>query len=431
MLTQDATKTGPVFNSQEWQIIGMTSLGHSICHVGELAYPGVILAVMAEFGISQSLAASIAVPCFVLYGVGAIPAGLCTDRRGAREMLTVFFFLVALACATIVAAQSVCGLAVGLTLLGASISIYHPAGLAMLSHGCRARGRAMGLNGVAGSLGVALGPALGIFCSMYFGWRVTYGIIATLALIGGVISVSLPLRTFSVQTAPSASRVQTTGSGHRMGLIFLFVAMLLGGFNYRCLTTALPAYLGSEQSNHRGSDRISLAPLDSTPAASVLSEDVHDDRIVSNQPAKAWGTVFMVLALGGVGQFWGGSLADKFCPAKMYTMLILATVPFAIMMALTGTTFVVLAASLLAVFMFSQQPLENTMIAEATPRHLRSTAYGLKFILSFGVASLGTSVAGLVWEYYGLSHVFLLFAMNALLMAIAAAGYWKYRQTTV
>ena len=54
-------------------------------------------------------------------------------------------------------ARSVVAVTVGLTLLGAGASLYHPVGLALLSHGVRLRGRAMGIHGVAGSVGVALG----------------------------------------------------------------------------------------------------------------------------------------------------------------------------------------------------------------------------------------------------------------------------------
>jgi predicted MFS family arabinose efflux permease len=140
------------------------------------------------------------------------------------------------------------------------------------------------------------------------------------------------------------------------------------------------------------------------------------------------GRVFLILALGGVGQLLGGHLADRHRPARVYSAAILLTIPCALLMAHGGESTVMLAAAVLAVFMFTQQPLENIMIAEATPLQWRSTVYGLKFILAFGLASSGAYLTGWIWKTYGLPQVFDAFAAVALVMFSFAALYaWKSR----
>jgi MFS family permease len=381
------------FTATEWRIIGITSLGHSLCHISELAFAAVLGAVIAEFRLGPDRAAALAVPGFVLYGVGAIPAGLWTDRRGPRVVLTAYFLLLALAALLVCAARTPWQLGASLSLLGAAISLYHPAGLTMVSNGCQRRGRAMGINGVAGSLGVALGPALGLYLASRDQWRATYGVIAVLSLVAGVASLLLHVPPPAESSAPRAT-VLTERRGSLAGALpWLFAAMLLGGVNYRCLTTALPSFLSG---------------------------------LVSPSHRSGGGLVFVILALGGVGQMIGGHLADRFSPARVYALAILLTIPCALVMAHAGLWNVSLAAAVLAVFMFAQQPLENIMIAEATPVQWRSTVYGLKFILTFGLASGGAYLTGWIWKQYGLARVFDAFAAIALVMSGFAALYaWR------
>jgi hypothetical protein len=49
--------------------------------------------------------------------------------------------------------------------------------------------------------------------------------------------------------------------------------------------------------------------------------------------------------------------------------------------------------------------------------------YGLKFILAFGVASIGMYTAGLVWKHAGLTRVFDIYAVGATVMAVFAVWY--------
>jgi MFS transporter, FSR family, fosmidomycin resistance protein len=87
---------------------------------------------------------------------------------------------------------------------------------------------------------------------------------------------------------------------------------------------------------------------------------------------------------------------------------------------------VVAAAAGLAVFLFAQQPVENTMLAQVTSRRRRSTFFGFKFALTFGVGALGTQLVGVIWQETGsLAPVFDVVAGSALLMALLALLFAK------
>ena len=407
--------------STERRVLALTSSGHALCHICELAFPALIPAVMAEFQIDADEATLLGVPAIVLFGLGALPSGLWADRRGTREALTTYFFLVAVAALCVYCSTSRYTLWVSLTLLGAAISIYHPAGLAMLSHGCPNRGRAMGINGVAGSFGVAIGPSLGIYMAAQHSWRLTYAVIAILACLGWMASLLFGIDVVAAEGRPG--KASNSSRNGRLGVLaILFLTMLVGGFNYRTITTALPTFL-----SQRGSDNPVAAGMVSDSSVNTSSTDklAVDDRVSSSRKGTSSGgtIVFLVFALGGIGQLAGGLLADRVRPAVLYTMTIAATIPCALFMARFSGPAGFTAAALLAVFMFAEQPLENTMIADATPSAWRSTVYGLKFILAFGVASFGMYAAGLVWKHVGLARVFDMYAIGATVMAGLAAWY--------
>src|SRR5436305_1478893 len=162
----------------ERSLVFITSLGHAICHMGELIFPAVMMAVMREFGLRPDHAADLALLGYVLLGVGAIPMGAWADAWGPTRVMQLYFLLMAVTAVGVAFSQETWHLVVTLTALGLAASIYHPAALTMISLGVTRRGRAMGINGVAGSVGQALGPWLGKEMADLGHWRAAYLILA-------------------------------------------------------------------------------------------------------------------------------------------------------------------------------------------------------------------------------------------------------------
>ena len=70
-----------------------------------------------------------------------------------------------------------------------------------------------------------------------------------------------------------------------------------------------------------------------------------------------------------------------------------------------------LAAGALFTFChFGTQPLENELIARRVDARARGLAYGLKFVVSFGIGSLATDPAIAGWRQFGFPPVFLALA---------------------
>jgi MFS family permease len=145
--------------------------------------------------------------------------------------------------------------------------------------------------------------------------------------------------------------------------------MMLGGLNYRTLVTALPLYLTGDAS-----------------AAQAL--------------AKGGLYSFLALLAGTLGQYLSGTLAQHRGAMPVYTAAILLMSALAASLALIPQPELGLPiAILLAICLFAQQPVENSLLAEGTSAQRRGLSYGMKFALTFGVGALGAPVVGLLWHY--------------------------------
>jgi hypothetical protein len=52
------------------------------------------------------------------------------------------------------------------------------------------------------------------------------------------------------------------------------------------------------------------------------------------------------------------------------------------------------------------QPIENTLVAYFTPDQLRHSAFGTKFVLTFGVGAVAVHLVGWIKEVWSLPAVF-------------------------
>lgn len=65
-------------------------------------------------------------------------------------------------------------MAIALTIMGAFSSIYHPVGIPMLLSSTKTPGLTIGVNNLAGNMGLAIAAILTGFMVKYFGWRAAF-----------------------------------------------------------------------------------------------------------------------------------------------------------------------------------------------------------------------------------------------------------------
>jgi hypothetical protein len=80
------------------------------------------------------------------------------------------------------------------------------------------------------------------------------------------------------------------------------------------------------------------------------------------------------------------------------------------------------AGALFVFFSLGMQPIENSLFAQFTPPRWRATAYGLKFVLTFGVGSLAVWLVRWANDLGGgLTYALLALAVVVALVIAAAA----------
>jgi len=355
---------------RERAILLVTSTAHFLTHFAMLVFPSLALAIRGDWAMPLSDVLGLGFWMYLLYGLGALPFGLLTDATGRpRTMLALCLAGIGLFSLLAARAATPAQLRLALAGIGLATSIYHPAGIAWISRAIRQRGRALGLNGVAGNLGVVTAPLTAGVLAVSLGWRAAYALMGVVSLAAAVWALRLPLGRDPVDEPAAAPAV----AARRQGVAFaaLCVAMALGGLAYRGQTLVLPAWIEQR-----------------------LAELVH---LVGEWHGLPWaGTTLVAATLltsgaylaGAAGQVVGGRLADRCDLRLLYAAFHAATIPLLWLVGRLSGWPLLAAAFVYAFFAFGMQPAENSLVAFLTPPRLRSTGYGLKFVLVFGVGSL-------------------------------------------
>ena len=153
----------------------LLNVGHALDHMFLLIFATAVAAVAADFGFAgwEDLMPYSA-GAFLMFGLGSVPAGRLGDLWGRRSMMLVFFFGMgasALLCALV---QNAWQMAITLAVLGLFSAIYHPVGIPMLLQHAVKPGKTIGINGLAGNMGIAFAAILTGFMVKYIGWRAAF-----------------------------------------------------------------------------------------------------------------------------------------------------------------------------------------------------------------------------------------------------------------
>lgn len=418
-------------------ILTATCVAHGLTHMFTILHAPLLLLIGRDFGMGREAIAVYFTVLNACFGLGSIPAGWLGDRLGEKLLLALFFFGCALGGVLIGVATGWPLLATGCVVLGLATSIYHPVGTSLISKGIEKKGLAMGINGIAGSVGTALGPLLASAFSTGTEWRQAYiGLGLGTALLGvGFLFLDLGP---AARPAPRGRPVDP-GSGVRPGgirprllIIFtlLLVAMTCGGLFYHVYTTTLPAHLTDTgvtvPVEGDGAPAVSTASDESpTPTASAAA----DDEARGEQEARLGGAMTaLVLTFGIVGQLVAGYLSDRRDKLLLYMLNYFLILPSVLLLVWLSGPGLVTMACVGSIFFFAVQPIENTLIADYSPPHWRGAVYGLKFVLVFAVGGLGTWLAASLIQEVPTARVFLLTSPIVVVATIAAILAWLLRE---
>ena len=138
------------------RLVLLVSCAHAMVHVYELSLPSIEQEITAEYGGGKQLSGIMGTCWRLPWGLGALAAGWLVDRFGGRPLLIIFLFGCSAMCILAALVKPLPLLFVSMFGMGTLASIYHPSGLALISHATKADSlpRVLGIHGVFGSAGI-------------------------------------------------------------------------------------------------------------------------------------------------------------------------------------------------------------------------------------------------------------------------------------
>ena len=367
-------------NREERKILGLTTSSHSLVHMYEGVLPPLIPLLVGEFSTDYFHLGIVVTVFSYAFGLGSLPAGYLSDRVGPRRLITLYLFGAGFLSVCILPVGSLWTYGILMGLIGLFCSPFHPASNTLISHGIREKGRAFGINGIAGSLGIAIVPALSAWIGSAIVWKAPHVLFGLLGIGIGFFSMTIPrwpVRKSSVGVGKESEAGLSKIS--YLNLIVFFTSAAALGLTYKGIMTFLPTYMG--QNVH-----LSFFKLDTVAIGGTIAT--------------------IALLSGAVGQYVAGRLVDRYKPERLYLGAVVFGTIFVFLMAKGLNIFLVVSAIFYSFFYFSTQPIQNYLLTQYLPEHRQGIGFGIHFFLTFGVGSTAAAVCGYLADHFGLQSVF-------------------------
>ncbi len=343
----------------------LLNLGHALDHLFLLIFATAVSAIAADFGMARwEDLMPYTVGAFIMFGVGSIPAGRLGDLWGRRAMMIVFFFGVGAASFLVALTQNAWQMAVALTVLGTFAAVYHPVGIPLLLQNAPKPGLTIGINGLAGNLGVAAAALVTGFLVKYAGWRMAFVVPGVAAIVAGIVFALVAPR----EALAPAKRVKV----HRdlppaiMARIFLVMTM-----------TAVTASLIFNFMTNGNSE--------------LLRERF---RGILEDPATIGMLLGAIYGIGSLAQVIVGRMIDRVPLKQLYFAMVCIQVPLFVLAAYSdGWVLFALEIGFMA-FVFGSIPFTDAMIVRYVDDRVRSRVAGLRLAIGLGMSSLAVYLLG-------------------------------------
>ena len=364
----------------------LLNVAHALDHLFLLVFATAVASIAAEFGYARwEDLMPYSVGAFILFGLGSLPAGRLGDLWGRRQMMLVFFFGLGAAALLTALTTNAWQLAAALTLLGAFAAIYHPVGIPMLVQHAANPGATIGVNGLAGNLGIAAAALVTGLLVQWAGWRAAF-IVPGLVCIGiGLLFARIAPR----ETEPPARR-------HRPAAVQLPAVMLARVFAVMTAASASGGLLFNLTTNGNGQ---------------LLAERLHG---IVTDPATLGALLAAVYGVASTAQVVVGRLIDRYPLKPLYLTIVCAQVPVLALLAHAQGWWMYAALLATMILVFGAIPFTDAMIVRYVDDRMRSRVAGMRLTVSIGLSSLAVWLLGPIVKAGGFSTLLLAMAGIAL-----------------
>ena len=360
----------------------LLNIAHAVDHMFLLIFAASVATIAQEFGFAKwEDLMPYGVGAFFLFGIGSLPAGRLGDLWGRRVMMVIFFFGMGAGALVTSLAQNAWQLAGALTIIGAFASIYHPVGIPMLVQHAKNPGATIGVNGLAGNLGIAVAALVTGFLIKWLGWRAAFAIPGVLSILCGVLfALFCPRET----EAPAKRKGRAKVALSPAALARAFLVMT---------TAAITASL--------------LFNLTTNGNGQLITERF---RGIIEDPAQLGILLAVVYSVASLTQVVVGRLIDRYSLKTLYFWIVLGQIPLllAASSAQGWWLFILLTGSM--AFIFGAIPFTDAMVVRYVDDRLRSRVAGMRMAVSFSISSIAVWALGPMVKGLGFGTLLLVMA---------------------
>ncbi len=357
-------------------------------HMFAAFYFVIVLTIEKEWNISYDQLIRLWTLGALLIGLGAIPFGWLSDRWSRSGTMTIMFIGMGFASIICGLSTSIFFLFISLSLLGVFCSIYHPVGIPWVINSANKQGRALGINGIFGGVGIGSGAFVAGTLTEILNWQLAFILPGFISILIGFILIYL---IFIDKISYKNFFITNDKKNHsRNEMIVIASIMLLSmfalGLTFHNTQTALPKVF-----------------------------EIRIENINSIQIGLMIGIIYFI---SGATTFLGGLMADRYNLKLIYLTGIFLQFPCYLAIAYISGYSLVILCILAAIFNASILPTENLLLSRFTPQKYHGVVYGIKFILAFGSGPISVF---LISEIYSITLEFTyLFLINAIMMALVS-----------
>ena len=372
------------------RVITYVNAAHFIDHYAMLIFAAAVIVMGPAMNMTYSELLPYATPGFIAFGAGSLVTGWLGDRWSRRHMMAIYFFGISASMIAVGLVQTPTQLGGALLAIGLFASIYHPVGTAMIVSYAETLGRAMGINGVWGNLGVASSALATGVIGQYLGWRYAFILPGIVTILIGALFVNAVVHEDRSNAKQAQPQARVAKADMWRVILSLLIVVIAISTTFNAITVALPKLFAER-----------LSDLTKSPALiGVIAAGVY--------------------VFGAMTQYTIGKLIDRFSLKAVCIPLSFALAPFLYLAASQSNAALVVVSIGVIMGLFGQITVNDAMVGKYTSEEWRSRAYAVRYFVGFTAAGASVGLVAWLYELGGFNTVLHAFAALCLLVIVAA-----------
>ncbi len=342
----------------------LLNLGHAMDHWVIAIFLYTVSVIAGVWGADWKELTPYAFGASFMFGAGSIVSGKLGDQWGRRAMMIIFFAGMGVSCLLIALCQNKWQIGAALTVMGAFASIYHPVGIPMLVQKADKPGFVIGVNGLVGNLGIAIGASLSVLLATRYGWQMAYIVPGVVSLVAAVLFVMYVPKEEEAPAKRKAKTLDLPPSVMARVFFIMTCAAVTGSIVFNFTTN--------------GNGEMLKARIDWLAA----------------NPWMLSVALLVIFSVASLMQLVVGALIDRHPLKNIYLPILIAQVPLFLLASQVDGWALLVVTTLFMVFVFGAIPFTDAMIVRYIDDRMRSRVTGMRLAIGFGVSSLVTAGIG-------------------------------------